>query len=70
MILKFKAVIMMEDYTTLEEFKPISFDDQGLGVTVGRFFETVNLQFVFDMVSNDTSTWYCPNYLDKATLVS
>lgn len=68
-ILKFKAVILKEDYTNLEEFKPISFDP-ALGVTVGRFFKTVNLEFVWDMVTNDSSTWYCPNYLDKASLIS
>jgi hypothetical protein len=45
-IFRFKAVILKEDYTNLEEFKPINFDPS-LGVNVGRFFHTVDLQFVF-----------------------
>ena len=68
MIVKFAAIIMIEDYVNVEQFKPIDFTDNN--ITMGHFFESVDMQFVFDMVSNDTKTWYCPNFLDIATLES
>ena len=64
MIIKFAGIIQKKDYVTVEEFKPINFTDNN--ITVGHFFKTVELQIVFDMVQKDTTTWYCPNFLDIA----
>lgn len=36
MVIKFKAVIDVDNYDTLSEFKPINFTDNG--ITLGRFF--------------------------------
>lgn len=62
MIVKFMGIIMMKDYVNVEQFKPINFTDNN--ITIGHFFESINFQIVFDMQYNETSSWYCPTFLE------
>lgn len=64
--LKIAGVVMKSEYVNVEQFKPINFTDNG--ITLGHFFETVELQIVYDMVQNDTVIYYCPFFQDMATL--
>ncbi len=44
-ILSFKAVICLEQYDLVEEYRPIDFNDNNL--TVGGFFRTIDLHIEF-----------------------
>jgi len=65
-IIKLIGIFTISNYVNVELYNPINF--KGNNITIGNFLQKIELEIVFDMQLNDSTTWFCPNLEQIALL--